>query len=80
MCRTGIYTYPNYNDILTSALSYYSPCILPLFKVVSVDLEQVSYTVTEENEMIEVCVVLTGMIERNVTIILTTMEGTAQIR
>ncbi len=40
-------------------------------------LEQSSYSVSEETGFIEVCVVLEGIIERNVGMELTTDDGTA---
>lgn len=41
-------------------------------------LEQTSYSVGEGNGSLSVCAVLTGMAQRNVSVILSIVQGTAQ--
>lgn len=45
---------------------------------VTVGLEQTSYSVGEGNGSLSVCAVLIGMAQRNVSLILSIVQGTAQ--
>ena len=42
-----------------------------------VSFQQTVYSVMESNDTVEVCVVLSGILERNVTITLSTSNGSA---
>ena len=48
-----------------------------LFLVVEARLDQLNYTVSEDDGIIEVCVVLNGMIHRSVEFELSTEDNTA---
>ena len=53
--------------------SYLYICVV-FYSVVNVGLEEVVYTVTEDGSNVSVCAVLSGDIERNVSITLSTLE------
>ena len=57
-------------------LSYLS-CIFIIFIVVTAFLDEDGYTVSEVDGALEVCVVLDGFIDREVTVNLSTVNGTA---
>ena len=45
--------------------------------MVTVAISQLSYTVSEGDGQVEVCVVFRGQTERDITVTVTTMSGTA---
>ena len=47
------------------------------YLVVEVSLERSSYNVREGQDLVQVCVVLSGLIERPVTVILQSLPGSA---
>ena len=52
-------------------------CILLSHSAVEVSFQQTVYTVMESGDIVEVCVVLSGVLERSVTITLSTSNGSA---
>ena len=52
-------------------------CILLSHPAVEVSFQQTVYSVMESNDTVEVCVVLSGILERNVTITFSTSNGSA---
>ena len=56
----------------------YTAVILIYTSGVTVGLEQTSYSVGEGNGSLSVCAVLIGMAQRNVSVILSILQGTAQ--